>query len=141
MPASPLHPIHTISPKLGCSALLSPACSSSGLLHMTSPCCNSASPCCDLAVTLLHPAPVCCNPAPPDRKLAPSYCNCAHQSCGAAGTLVHNTAHIWGLLELQLSVPGTPAAVPVLPQCLPGHSEGAGLHHLCGEGALVTAAE
>lgn len=37
-------------------------------------------------------------------------------------------------MELQLPVPGSPAPQPVLPQRLPGHPEGAGLHHLCGEG-------
>lgn len=59
----------------------------------------------------------------------------------AAGALVHNSSCIWGLLELQLPVPSTPAAVPVLPQCFLSHSEGAGLHHLCSNWPLVTAAE
>ena len=59
----------------------------------------------------------------------------------AAGALVYSSPRIRRLLELQLTLPSTTAAVPILPQCFPGHPEGAGLHHLRGERDLVTAAE
>lgn len=61
--------------------------------------------------------------------------------CSAAGALVHNSPCVRRLLELQLALPSTTAAVPVLPKCFLGDPEGAGLHHLCGQGPLVAAAE
>lgn len=55
------------------------------------------------------------------------------QAC-CAGALVHHPPHLCRLLELQLPLSSAAAAVSVLPQRLSGHAEGAGLHHLCGEG-------
>jgi hypothetical protein len=57
---------------------------------------------------------------------------CSHTRA-RAGALVHHQAHRGRrLLELQLAVPGAPAAVPVLPGRLPGQPQAAGLHHLRG---------
>ena len=58
-----------------------------------------------------------------------------------SGALVHHPAHLWGVLELQLAVPGAPAAVTVLPGRLLGHAEGARLHHLRCAGFTVSAAQ
>lgn len=59
----------------------------------------------------------------------------------SAATLVHHPARLWRILELQLAISCATATVSVLPQRLSGHSEGARVHHLCGEGPLITAAE